>query len=129
MTKVENKKVENKKTNTIILFGQEVEQKELSNQEVIDLIKTRFEGQKYEVGKMSYFLLALKHLGMTKLSYASNVLIIKKLFETQGLVTDTTEKCQAWYMQRIKKNKIDITKDFSESGRKKEIINVSELVF
>lgn len=32
-------------------------------------------------------------------------------------------------MQRIKKNKIDITKDFSESGRKKEIINVSELVF
>lgn len=123
-------KVENKKTNQIIiLFGQEVEQRELSNQEVIDLVKAKFEGQKYEVGKMSYFLLALKHLGMTKLSYASNTLIIKKLFETQGLVTDTTEKCQAWYMQRIKKNKIDITKDFSESGRKKEIINVSELVF
>lgn len=112
----------------VVVFGQELEQKVLSNQELIDLIKNRF-GSNLEVGKVSYYILALKHLQMISLSYASIVAIIKKLFEINGLETNTTEKCMAWYMQKIKKNKIDITEDFSNVGRKKEIINVNELVF
>lgn len=117
-----------KEQNMVLVFGQELVQKELTNQEVIDLIKNRF-GSNLEVGKVSYYVLALKHYEMTKLSYANIVAIIRKLFEVNNLQTNTTEKCLAWYNQKIKKNKIDITKDFSNTGRKKELINIQELVF
>lgn len=122
-------KVQTKEQTTVLVFGQELEKKVLSNQELIDLVKARFNSENLEVGKISYYILALKHLEMTTLSYASIVAIIKKLFEINNMQTNTTEKCMAWYMQKIKKNKIDITKEFSNIGRKKEVINVNELIF
>ncbi len=52
--------------------------------------------------------------------------IINKLFEIKGLQTNTTEKCQAWYMQKIKKGLVNINEPF-KAGRKKQNITKEQI--
>ena len=41
------------------------------------------------------------------------------------MMTETSEKCTAYYMRMIKSGKVNIKENFKNSGRKKEIINIS----
>lgn len=126
MTKTANKK----ELQTVVLFGEELEKKSYSVQEIVNLLKNRFNDvSSIEVGRVSYYLLGLKYLGLSNLSYNDNVMIIKKFFEVNGMTTETTDKCQAFYMNKIKSGKINLNEDFKSSGRKKEIINLDSIIF
>ena len=43
--------------------------------------------------------------------------------------TNTTAKCMAFYMKKIKSGAIDIAKEFTNTGRKKDVIDLNELKF
>lgn len=106
---------------TMNIFGYEIENKKLNTQELVDLVKKNFETLE-TVGHVSYFVLALKHLGLVSDSYAVITALIIKIFELNGQQTNTTEKCMAWYMQKIKKEQINIYEPF-RAGRKKQDAN------
>lgn len=126
MTKQTNKK-ENQQ---VVIFGENVENKIHSPQEVVNLLKTRFNNpSSIEVGKVSYYLCALKYYKLSTLSYNDHVLIIKKFFEINGLTTETTTKCQAHYMTKIKKGLVDLSEDFKSSGRAKQVIDLNSIIF
>lgn len=128
MSKKELKNVEVEK---VVLFGDELEFKKLSNEKLLNVIKKRFNKKElFEVGKMCYYILGLRKYKMIDLSYSSIVIIVKKLFEVNGLVCNTTEKCLAWYNGRINKGLIDIKEDFKNVGRAKITnIDISNLDF
>lgn len=117
MTKQNKTQVE-----TMNIFGYEIENKKLNTQELVDLVKKNFETLE-TVGHVSYFILALKHLGLVSDSYSVITAIIIKIFELNGQQTNTTEKCMAWYMQKIKKEQINIYEPF-KVGRKKQDTNL-----
>lgn len=125
MAKVESKKELEK----VVLFGDELEKRKIDLQECVNLLKKKFENESIEVGKVSYYLLGLKIYGMIDLSYSNIVLIVKKFFESNGMITETSEKCAAYYMRMIKSGKVNIKESFKNSGRKKEIINLDSIIF
>ena len=125
MAKVESKKEIEK----VVLFGDELERRKIDLQECVNLLKKKFENESIEVGKVSYYLLGLKIYGMIDLSYSNIVVIVKKFFEVNKMMTETSEKCTAYYMRMIKSGKVNIKENFKNSGRKKEIINIDNIVF
>lgn len=123
--------VKNVEVKKVLLFGDELELKKLSNEELLNVIKKRFNKKElFEVGKMCYYILGLRKYKMIDLSYSSIVIIVKKLFEVNGLICNTSEKCLAWYNGRINKCLINIEEDFKNVGRiKVNNIDISNLDF
>lgn len=114
-----------KEQNTVRVFNIEVENKKYDTRALAQLVQNKFD-ELETVGHVSYFILGLKHLGLIDESYAMVAAIINKLFEIKGLQTNTTEKCQAWYMQKIKKGLVNINEPF-KAGRKKQNITKEQI--
>lgn len=124
-----NKTTETKTVNTITIFGDEFENRKYELKEVIAFTRKRFEtkGSQSElpVGQMSYYILAFRHLKLVEVSYETIAQIVRKIFELNGQLCETTAKAQAWYQRKIKNGSIDITKDFKPSTRTKQIVDIS----
>jgi len=114
-------------TNVVNIFGDEVELKKYELKEVVAMIRTRFEKEGLEVGKMAYYGLALRHLKLVDVSYETLTQIITKIFELNQQQTNTTAKCMAWYQARIKKGIVNIHEQFKPSTRTKQTIDISSL--
>ena len=118
---------ETQTTNTILIFGDEIENRKYELKEVIALTRARFEKDGLEVGKMAYYFLAFRHLKLVDVSYETLAQILIKIFELNGQATNTTAKCMAWYQARIKKGIVDIHSQFKPSTRTKQIVDISSL--
>ena len=114
-----------KAQNMVKVFNIEIENKNYNTKELVNLVRNHFD-ELETVGHVSYFILGLKHLGLIKDSYAMIAAIVNKLFELKGLKTNTTEKCQGWYYQQIKKGKVNINEEFKQ-GRKKQTITTEQI--
>lgn len=127
-TKQSTNDVVQEQTNTIILFGQEIENRKYELREVVQMIRDRFETNGLEVGKMAYYGLAFRHLKLVDgMSYETLSQILIKIFELNGQVTETTAKCMAWYQSNIKHGRIDIHAEFKPSTRQKKTVDVTQL--
>lgn len=115
------------KTNVVNIFGDEVESRKYELKEVVQMIRTRFEKEGLEVGKMAYYGLALRHLKLVDISYETLAQILIKIFELNGQQTNTTAKCMAWYQGKIKKGIVNIHEPFKASTRTKVTVDISSL--
>lgn len=125
------KVLEKQASKTVLIFGQEVENKKYELKELVAMMRARFETQdkasQLPVGNMAYYGLAFRHLKLVDMSYQTLADIIAKIFELNGQRTDTTAKCMAWYQGKIKQGKINIHEDFKPTTRVKNTIDISAL--
>jgi len=131
--KTEKEAVQNlkNKTETILIFGQEVENKKYELKELVAMMRARFEtndkASTLPVGNMAYYGLAFRHLKLVDMSYQTLADIIAKIFELNNQRTDTTAKCMAWYQGKIKQGKVNIHEDFKPTTRTKTTVDISSL--
>lgn len=118
MTKSQNKAV-------VTVFGIEIENKKYDTKALVELLKEKF-NELETVGHISYFVQALKQMKLVDDSYAMIAAIINKLFEINGLQTKTTDKCQAWYANKLRKGQINPAEPF-RAGRKKQEITTEQI--
>jgi len=109
----------------ISLFGIEIENKKYDAKALVSLLKEKFD-ELETVGHISYFVQAMKQAKLVDVSYAMIAAIINKLFELNGLQANTTDKCQAWYANKLRKGKINPAEPF-RAGRKKQEITTEQL--
>lgn len=114
--------------NLVKIFGLEVERKNLELQELVNLLNEKFNKTNIEVGKVSYFILALRKEKMINICYDDIVLIVKSLMSKYNMVCNTTVKCMAYYNKKLKD--INYNEEFKSSGRiKAERINLENIKF
>lgn len=114
----------------VLLFGEEIEKKNLEVQEMINLLKEKFDFKSVSVGEVVYYILGLKKYNMININYVSISMIVRKLFETKGIVCNCSDKCVAWYNNKINKGLINIEIKYkSNSKRVVNVININDLVF
>ena len=118
MTKSQNKE-------TVSLFGIEIENKKYDTKALVTLLKDKF-NELETVGHISYFVQAMKQKKLVDDSYAMIAAIINKLFEINGLQANTTDKCQAWYANKLRKGQINPDEPF-RAGRKKQAITTEQI--
>ena len=109
----------------ISLFGIEIENKKYDTKALVSLLKDKFD-ELETIGHISYFVQAMKQAKLVDESYAMIAAIINKLFELNGLQTKTTDKCQAWYANKLRKGKINPAEPF-RAGRKKQEITSEQI--
>ena len=114
----------------VLLFGEEIEKRNLDTQEMINLLKEKFNFKSVGVGEVVYYILGLKKYNMINISYVSISMIVRKLFEINGIVCNCSDKCVAWYNNKINKGLINIEIKYkSNNKRAVNIINIDDLVF
>lgn len=119
-----------KEIEKVMLFGEEIEKRNLEVQEMINLLKDRFDFKKVGVGEVVYYILGLKKYEMININYVSISMIVRKLFDINGIVCNCSDKCVAWYNNKINKGLINIKDKYkSNSKRIVNVINIDELVF
>lgn len=118
MAKSQNKAV-------VTVFGIEIENKKYDTKALVELLKEKF-NELETVGHISYFVQALKQMKLVDDSYAMIAAIINKLFEINGLQAATTDKCQAWYANKLRKGQINPAEPF-RAGRKKQEITTEQI--
>lgn len=119
-----------KEIEKVMLFGEEIEKRNLSNQELVNLLKEKFDFKKVGVGEVVYYILGLKKYEMININYVSISMIVRKLFDINGIVCNCSDKCVGWYMNKINNGKIDIKEKY-KSGNKRvvSVVNIDELIF
>ena len=129
MANVKSEKIE--KLEVIKIFNFEVEKKNYDDvQELFLLLKKCFNNKNkefLEVGKISYFILGLKKEKLVNYSYINIANIVNKFLELNGIISNTTDKCIAWYNNKLNKNIVNYKEDFKNSGRKKEVLNLDNI--
>lgn len=125
MKKTQEQKVETQ--TQVVIFGDKIENKKMDLKKFVQIIRTKFEPNHLEVGKIAYYSLALRQKGLVDFNYTTLVDIIHKIFELNNLETDTTEKCMAYYQNKINKGLINIDEPFKTSSRTRQKVDISYL--
>lgn len=113
---------------TTKIFGQDIPVKQYSVDEVKDLIRERF-GADLAVGRVAYYLLAMKKKGLLKATQAQIMVIVQDTFEEQGFMTGITLQNVAFYQGRINKGLVDIEKEFGPNKRVKKPVDIDLSIF
>lgn len=119
------KEIKKQEVKKVILFGDEIEFKQLTIDDVIELVKKRFNHpDKIETGKVCYYILGMKHYKMINLSNIVIAGIARNFILANGLKCATTGESVNWYNNKINKGIVNIKEDFKKSGRALSISNV-----